>query len=92
MASPPRHPFWHYVLNEIIPYQNVDDVLASTGPDVIRRAAKIVPGAMLNALPEDNFSVQSDPQKFIDMEFKRSMRQDIFAIHHGSCTHCTYDS
>lgn len=89
MASPRRHPFWHYVLNEIIPYQNVDDVITSTGPDVIRRVAQIVPDAMLHALSEEKFSVQSDPQKFIDMDFKRSMRQDIFAIHHGSCTHCS---
>jgi mannosyltransferase OCH1-like enzyme len=88
MASPPRHPFWHYVFNEVIPYQHVDDVLASTGPDVIRRVAEVVPGTMLYPLPDDRFSVQGEPQRFIGMEFKRSMRDDIYAIHHGSCTHC----
>jgi mannosyltransferase OCH1-like enzyme len=86
MASPPKHPFWHYVLNEIIAYQHVDDVLDATGPNVIARVASVVPDSMLNRLQENKFAVQSDPNAF--REFKRSLRQDIYAIHHGSCVYC----
>jgi mannosyltransferase OCH1-like enzyme len=86
MASPARHPFWHWVLNEVIPYQHIDDVLEATGPRVISRAIKSVPEAMVFALPHDKFAVQSAPQP--SQEFKRSMRKDIFAIHHGSCVYC----
>ena len=86
MASPARHPYWHYVLNEIIAYRNVENVLDATGPQVIIRVANIVPPNMFNGLPSEKFSVDSYPVS--DKQFQRSMRTDIYSIHHGSCTHC----
>jgi mannosyltransferase OCH1-like enzyme len=86
MASPARHPYWHYILNECIAYRNVEDVLQATGPNVIARVANVVPPNMFNALPSEQFSVESYPQT--EQVFRRSMRTDIFSIHHGSCVYC----
>lgn len=86
MASPAHHPYWHYVLNDIIAFRNVEWILVSTGPQLIERVANIVPPNMFHALPFETFAVDSYPSS--EKVFHKSMRSDIYCIHHGSCTHC----
>ena len=86
MASPPKHPFWHYVLYDIIASKDINQILQATGPLLIGRVVNVVPKNMFNGLPSEKFSVQSHPM--IGDVFVRSTRQDIYAIHHGSCSYC----
>ena len=88
MAAPARHPYWHYVLNDAICFRNTDFVLTATGPGLIFRVANVVPPNMFHALPFETFAVDSYPQRD-KHSFKKSMRSDIYSIHHGSCVYCT---
>jgi mannosyltransferase OCH1-like enzyme len=86
MATPARHPFWHSVLDECLRSQHASNVLEATGPRVISRAIKSVPASMVHAWSEHTFAVQTHPKPH--EPFERSVRTDVFAIHHGSCAYC----
>lgn len=87
MASPRHHPFWMYVISDVIDNRHRTSPVQATGPDVIIRVAKKVPYGMLHSLPESKFSVETMP--LLKQTFQPSWRTDIYAIHHGTCSYCS---
>ena len=89
MASPPRHPFWHYVLYEVMTAIPEPEVLYSTGPNSILRAASVAPASMLNSLPAEQFSVYGfneviHTKSEHEQSFVPTVRQGVYAAHHGT--------
>jgi mannosyltransferase OCH1-like enzyme len=90
MASPARHPFWHYVMSEVISAKDIEDVLLSTGPQVIVRAVSLCPIDMFNALPASEFSVYSlttdikVASRRADKSFVPTTLPGVYAAHHGT--------
>lgn len=56
MASTPRHPFWAYVLRELLANVYVSDVVLSTGPRALLYAFDKAPRRMVTLLPRSRFS------------------------------------
>jgi hypothetical protein len=60
MASPPKHPFWLYIIAEMVNYIASGKemiVIESTGPRVINRVVKHrAPSNMINTLSRSNFA------------------------------------
>ena len=92
MASPPGHPFWQYVLYEAYPAIDEPNVLVSTGPALVVRAARFAPPDMLNVLPAERFSVYSsgrgDDNVVVhlrsDKGFEPTELPGVYAAHHGT--------
>ena len=92
MASPRHHPFWMYVISDVIDHRHLIGPVEATGPEVIIRVAKKVPYGMLNPLPESQFSVETVPlpsEYHTPNTFQPSSRTDVYAIHHGTCSYCS---
>lgn len=85
MASPAKHPFWLYVIDELLHRQRAKDVLYATGPLLIAQAVRVAPGSMVNALPRKQFSYLNVPASR-SRATKAAVVSDasVFAIHH--CT------
>ncbi len=94
MASPPKHPFWHYVFAEVLAFRDYQadtkmlQVLSSTGPSVIERVARVVPQDMLNPLPSDKFDVNTvavhDPKR--TELIPHANASSIYAYNYGTLT------
>jgi mannosyltransferase OCH1-like enzyme len=56
MASPAKHPFWAYVMRELLANAYVSDVVLSTGPRPLLFAAEKAPRSMVHFLPRDAFA------------------------------------
>lgn len=87
MASPKAHPFWHYVLYEVLLASGEPDVLQSTGPQTIVRAKSLAPASMFHPLPADAFSVNGSGKTAWEKgtsEFVPSDKDDVYAVHWGS--------
>lgn len=88
MASPAKHPFWHYVLSEILGWRMSQDIDSSTGTKMLGRVAQLVPPQMLHPLSSSMFIMHGGGrQESDDGEFTPSQpHPNVFAIHHESGT------
>lgn len=94
MASPPKHPFWHYVFAELLAYKDyhIDDlymlVMNQTGPSVIERAAEVAPDNAVNPLPSNQFDVNTvevHDTKRTEL-IKHANPEAIYAYNYGTMT------
>jgi len=93
MASPARHPFWHYVVAELIArstMHNFKDVLVSTlemtGPRLINAIFEIIPTNFMISMPRALFSL--GPPRFFNISatnasltFSPPLSEDIYSVH-----------
>lgn len=100
MISPPRHPFWHYVIAEAIAYKDwrhdsTNDrvkkhlsIAHTTGPFLIVRAVQISPENMVYSLPNDKFSVATENayEEGWTTLFDHKDRESIYAYNYGTVT------
>jgi mannosyltransferase OCH1-like enzyme len=56
MASPPKHPFWNYVIKSLFANKSVDHVLFSTGPNVILEAVRDCKSDMFHSLSHAEYT------------------------------------
>jgi mannosyltransferase OCH1-like enzyme len=86
MASPPGHPFWAYVLRELLSNVFVEDIVLSTGPRAVLIAVDKAPQRWVALLPR---------KKFAQWPGKREQRStllteelytgsDVYAVHIGT--------
>lgn len=94
MASPAFHPFWRYVMEDVLAYRHVElpgqkasTVFATTGPQVMVRVVGSVPSSMFQSLPSARFMPTTytyDSSKSKDiMDSLTSIRDDpnVFTNH-----------
>jgi mannosyltransferase OCH1-like enzyme len=87
MASPPKHPFWHYVISEVIGWQHSKDVIASTGPIMLSRVARVAPSSMIHPLKNSLIKVDTSNAAHDMKKFTPSPKHpNIMAVHHGTGT------
>jgi mannosyltransferase OCH1-like enzyme len=93
MAAPPKHPFWHYVISEVIGWCKSQNVLASTGPIMLSRVANIVPPNFIHSLNNTLIKVDTTHQARNMKTFKPSEKKhtNVMAIHHGTGTWIDYN-
>jgi mannosyltransferase OCH1-like enzyme len=100
MISPAKHPFWLFAIEELLKYyysnKTLENVLESTGPQIVVRAAKIAGPQMMHPLPEKQFN----PLKFTSFMRhngnggnKNDDLYDIdventYTVHLGTCSYC----
>jgi hypothetical protein len=85
MASPAKHPFWHYVLPEILGWRESEDVDNSTGTRMLGRVAQLVPPQMLHSLASGMFRMHNSNTH--QTRFAPSPpHPNLFAVHHESGT------
>lgn len=88
MVSPAQHPFWLFVFNVLVDNKEKENVLYSTGPQVIIHAINKVP-EMVYSLPsekfapayDDDFKTLHETGMTTIKEFKNT---DVYSRHHGS--------
>ena len=98
MTSPPRHPFWHYVMSELIaqsarrPPAKFRSVLSMTGPDVINGVSRVVPVDMIHSLPWKLFSSEHNMTFLSSLDTLqvalKDMPKETYAVHLGTCSWC----
>lgn len=92
MASPARHPFWHYVMQDVLANMHrchtdaMQDVLLRTGPQVIVRAVKLAPAEFFNSLPANRFSPSSIVHDGNEADIRFAPGSDVYAAHLGTFT------
>ena len=89
MISPPGHPFWINVFDELDKNKTQSDVLYATGPQIIVSAINNCDGDMVNSLPADTFApVYNSKFKPIWQSGNKwitdASNSDIYARHHGT--------
>lgn len=84
MASPAKHPFWHYVISDVINSLHVHDPPASTGAVMLSRVVEMTPKNMYAPLTNTLIQVEANKQKgkFVPA----TKKNDIVAIHHRTNT------
>jgi mannosyltransferase OCH1-like enzyme len=104
MGSPAKHEFWNKVFEDLIQHKDIDDVLQSTGPEVIHRVADDNP-PLFTALKKQNFAPPSPKEldapnhDFAALTIKESQElaikrmkvppgPNVYTRHHGSCAWC----
>lgn len=89
MISPPGHPFWVNVFEELDKNKTQSDVLYATGPQIIVSAINKCEPNMVNSLPADTFApvynskfkpIWQTGNKWINHESV----EGIYARHHGT--------
>jgi len=91
MASPARHPYWHYIFSELLaqsrrkPSDAFRGVVSMTGPYLINAIRNIVPPNLFHALPRDQFS---PPAARGASGVVESFAKDVFTAHLGTCSWC----
>lgn len=102
MISPRRHPYWHYVIGELMArsvigaVQDGDRTLEMTGPKIFEDLARIVPKNMFFSLPRAKYSplyyVVNVTKSHMTITFNSSATNTtldmVNAIHIGTCTWC----
>jgi len=102
MISPQRHPYWHYVIGELMArsvigaIEDGDRTLEMTGPKIFEDLAKIVPKNMFFSLPRAKYSplyyVVNVTKSHMTITFNSSATNTtldmVNAIHIGTCTWC----
>lgn len=98
MLSPPKHPFWLYVVQELLDYyysnRNIHNVLESTGPQIVVRASKKAPAMMFNALPTNQFNpltLTTATRKGTakeGLEIRDVIKYKPYTVHMGTCSYC----
>jgi mannosyltransferase OCH1-like enzyme len=85
MASPPKHPFWLFVIDELLRRRDEEDVLYATGPLLIGQAVKDAPPDMFNGLPRLQFSHISTSARQSERKYLQPIHDpSVYAAHH--CT------
>lgn len=90
MISPPGHPFWITVFNELERNKNQNDVLYATGPQIIINSINNSEPEMVNSLPCEKFApVYTSEFKPIwqtgkNWLIKTHDEKDVFTKHHGT--------
>lgn len=91
MASPPRHPYWHYLLSELLaqsarrPSDKFRGVISMTGPTIVNTVNRLVPSNMLHALSWEKFA----PEKHVQsIDGLGAANPDAFTVHLGTCSWC----
>jgi hypothetical protein len=102
MISPSRHPYWHYVIVEMMARSVIgavisgDHTLEMTGPKVFEDLEKIVPKNMFLPLPRAKYApryyVVNATKSHMSISFNSSFTNVtldmINTIHIGTCTWC----
>ena len=94
MASPALHPFWHYVMSEVLAQAKrcpLSEVLHKTGPQVIIRSIFTAPHEFVHSLPKAQFAPSSvgHANDERDIKYTISKAQGIvYASHLGTCKWC----
>jgi len=90
MASPPKHPFWERIWEDLIKNKsNASDVISYTGPGVIIRNAEAYP-ELFQGLPKENFAQKHDDvfRHYRDAESKEVFTlvapDEVYARHYGT--------
>lgn len=91
MASPPRHPYWEKVWDELEKQKDQPDIVKATGPEIIRNVSDANPD-LFYALPRGNFA-QEHTDEFkpnakepTDTLMKRPYTSDVYARHHSTAS------
>lgn len=90
MASPARHPYWHYIFSELLaqsrrkPSDAFRGVVSMTGPFLINAVRNIVPPNLFHALPRDQFS----PPAARGASGAGDFGKGVFTAHLGTCSWC----
>ncbi len=85
MASPPKHPFWLFVIDELLRRRDEEDILYATGPLLIGQAVKDAPADMFNGLPRLQFSHISTSARISERKYLQPIHDpNVYAAHH--CT------
>lgn len=93
MTSPPRHPYWHYVIAELlaqssrVPTDRFRGVVSMTGPAILSSIASIIPEGMFNPLPSSEFS---PPIGNYTKNALKAMETSgrVYSVHLGTCSWC----
>lgn len=97
MASPASHPFWVFVMREVLSNAWSDNVFFATGPRVVAFAMVKAPHGMFNGLPNNQFSRWPTSRRLDMFGVQQDAVQlykgkDTYAIHLGTCWWCTADA
>lgn len=85
MASPPKHPFWLYVIDELIRRKDELDVMYATGPLLVVQAIRDAPKDMFSGLPRKQFSYVIDTVNISGRTHLDPIKDpSVYAAHH--CT------
>ena len=94
MFGPPAHPFWRYVMKEVLSSSWIEHTLHATGPRVVFLASMRAPPMMTTWLSADMFarhptSVVRSVVGMSAQEVRLYEGSDVYAIHLGTCMWCT---
>ena len=87
LASPAGHPFWAYVLRELLANVFVDDVVLSTGPRAVLHAVDKAPRGWVTLLPRERFArwpgqrLQHHKNRVAQALYSG---RDVYAVHIGT--------
>jgi mannosyltransferase OCH1-like enzyme len=84
MVSPPWHPFWDSVIQELEIHKDDPHPHHATGPQVLVRSND----GSINPLPAAQFAVVTDPYYIAKKETVDRNDKTLYAVHHGTCSWC----
>jgi len=74
IASPKHHPFWKFVIKDLLFTPITDEVLKTTGPFMLDRCINKASSDLYNILPSERFSGKEG----------RAIYDDTVSVHHGT--------
>jgi mannosyltransferase OCH1-like enzyme len=87
MASPAKHPSWHYILSDLINSWHFSSPLQSTGSQMMSQAVNMMPVNMYNPLTNNLIDIGEPSKKGRFSPSKKT--ENIVAVHHRTASWTT---